>query len=191
MTFRRAGQVHPTTIFFVIRPPVYSSMPRQLSNLSIPRATKRLTLITSLPSSMVEEGCSGIDGLYTRILGRISHDVHPDHERFYSRFRFVVGGNNTRVQSPSTDALSSLLGVSNIPTIICSFHSLLVNSGTDPVRVFYTSFPGRRKDKMSFVDPSVHHHEILLSCQSTCAGSGRSTLLGFPAVATMSSKYKR
>ena len=81
--------------------------------------------------------------------------------------------------------------VSNIPTIICSFHSLLVNGGIDPIRVFYKSFPGRRKDKKSFVDPLVHHHEILLSLQSMCAGSGRSTLLGSPAVATMSSKYKR
>ena len=140
---------------------------------------------------MVEEGSSGIDGLYIRILGRVSHGVHLDDERFYSRFRFVVGGNNTRVQPPSTDAFSSLLGVSNISTIICSFHSLLVNGGTDPDRVFYKSFPGRRKDKMSFMDPLVHHHEILLSRQSMRAGSGRSTLLGFPAVATMSSKYKR
>ena len=72
----------------------------------------------------------------------------------------------------SISALSELLGVSNIPTTLYSLHSLLLmpEKARDPIRAFHKSFPDfltdpeRCEDKRFFVDPAVHHAEILLSC---------------------------
>ena len=74
----------------------------------------------------------------------------------------------------SVRALSDLLGVSSISATLHSLHSLLLvpdpDRKEDPVRVFHKSFPdfltdpGRCTDKRFFVEPSVHHRDILLSC---------------------------
>jgi len=73
----------------------------------------------------------------------------------------------------SVRALSDLLGVSSISTTLHSLHSLLVpdpDRKEHPVCIFHKSFPdfltdpGRCTDQWFFVEPSVHHREILLSC---------------------------
>jgi hypothetical protein len=61
---------------------------------------------------------------------------------------------------------------SQISTTLRFLHSLLnvLDSEDEPIRVFHKSFPDfltdrkRCKDERFFVNPSVHHEEILFSC---------------------------
>ena len=133
---------------------------------------ERLALITSLPQSTIHEGKSGIDLLYTQVLKQAFCDVDSDGQEFYSHFRFVVGAVLLVFNSLPKKTLSTLLGISDISTILRSLHSLLLvpNSIEDPIHTFHKSFPDfltdpeRCKDKRFFVDPSVHHTGLLLSC---------------------------
>ena len=67
---------------------------------------------------------------------------------------------------------STLLKTSKIPTTLRSLHSvfLVPKNNTNPVRVFHKSFPDFLtdpewcKDERFFINPSVHHQEVLLSC---------------------------
>ena len=140
--------------------------------------TEGLALITSLPSSTrkaekkKETSRLGLDDLYVQILEQVFRNAHADGEGFNDRFRSVVGAISLMFNPLPMGALSRLLRVSNIPTVLTSLHSLLLvpNSGADPILVFHKSFPdfltdpGRCKDKRFFINPSVHHREILLSC---------------------------
>ena len=68
--------------------------------------------------------------------------------------------------------LSTLLGTTDISTTLRSLHSLLLipDSIEDPICTFHKSFPDflmdpkRCKDERFFVDPLVHHRELLFSC---------------------------
>jgi len=134
--------------------------------------TEQLTWITSLPHSTSHEGRSGIDILYTQVLGQVVHDVDVDNEELYSRFRTVVGAVLFVFNPLSIKALSDLLKVSGISTVLRSLHSLLLvpTSKDTPIRVFHKSFPDfltdqrRCTDHRFFIDPSIHHTEILISC---------------------------
>jgi len=72
----------------------------------------------------------------------------------------------------SVTALSNLLKMTNISTTLRSLHSVLLvpDSTEDPIRAFHKSFPDflmdpvRCKDVQFFVEPAVHHTDILLSC---------------------------
>jgi len=72
----------------------------------------------------------------------------------------------------SVKALSDLLGVSSISTALRSLHSLLLvpKSKDAAIQIFHKSFPDflmdsrRCMDNQFFVDPPIHHREILLSC---------------------------
>ena len=133
---------------------------------------ERLDLITSLPQSTAYEGKSGIDLLYTQVLKQAFCNVDPDGQELYSRFRSVVGAVVLVFNPLSIKALSTLLGTSNISTTLRTLHSLLlIPDGTeDPICTFHKSFPdfltdpGRCEDKRFFVDPSVQHMELVLSC---------------------------
>ena len=132
----------------------------------------RLALIISPPQSTTHEGKSGIDQLYTQVLEQAFCTVHADNEEFYSQLRSVLGAVLLAFDPLPIGALSTLLRIPDIPTILRSLHSLLLvpNSWVDPVRVFHKSFPdflmdqGRCRDRRFFVNPSVHHEEILLLC---------------------------
>ena len=134
--------------------------------------TMRLSLITSFPQSTIEEGKSGIDSLYTQILEQAFRNVRVDDRDLLRQFRSVVGAVLLMLNPLPTKALSNLLKVPGIPTILRSLHSLLLipKSEADPIRVFHKSFPDflmdpeRCKDKRFFINPSIHHQEILLSC---------------------------
>ena len=138
--------------------------------------TERLTLITSLPE---RRPC--IDDLYTQILEQAFKNVRADDPVFYSSFRSVVGAVLLVFNPLPKKALSDLLKVSGVPTALHSLRSLLLvpNSGADPIRVFHKSFPdflmdpGRCKDERFFINPSVHHREILLSCLDIMKGGLR------------------
>ena len=133
---------------------------------------KRLTLITSLPQSTTHEGKSGIDLLYTQVLGQVFCDADLDEQELYSHFRSVVGTMLLIFNPLPMEALSTLLKTSDISTTLRPLHSLILvpDNKADPIRVFHKSFPdflmdqGRCKDERFFIDPSVHHQDILFYC---------------------------
>ena len=133
---------------------------------------QQLNRITSVPQSTSHEGKSGIDILYTQVLEQAVDDVDADDDEFYSHFRTVIGAVLLAFNPLSVRALSDLLGVCGISTTLRSLHSLLLipTSEVTPVCIFHKSFPdflmdqGRCKDNWFFIDPSIHHMEILLSC---------------------------
>ena len=142
---------------------------------------KRLTLLVSLPQNTAHEGEFGIDTLYTEILKQAYCDVGSDSQKpesweVYRRFRSVVGAVLLAFNPLSMTSLSSLLCDFDTPfdisTSLNSLHSLLLIPDTteDSIRIFHKSFPdflmdpGRCQDTRFFVDPSIHHMEMLLSC---------------------------
>ena len=137
---------------------------------------KRLTLLASLPQDTAHEGESGINSLYTEILRHAYRDVGPDNQDVYCRFRSVVGAVVLAFNPLSMMSLSCLLRDFDTPldisTALDSLHSLLLipEAIEDPIRTFHKSFPDflmdpkRCQDTQFFVDPSVHHMEMLLSC---------------------------
>ena len=96
----------------------------------------------------------------------------------------------------SVGALSDLLNLSTIPTTLHSLHSLLLVPDTEkpeePVRVFHKSFPDfltdpkRCKDKRFFIDPTVHHTEILLSCLDLMKGKLKKNICSLDDYAVLS-----
>jgi len=137
----------------------------------------RLALIVSLPQCTAHEGRSGIDLLYTQVLEQAFHDVDSNEKVLYSRFRSVIGAVLLVFNPLPMEALSTLLKTPHISTTVRSLHSLLLvpDSKADPIRVFHKSFPdflvdqGRCKDERFFINPSVHHQDILLSCLNLMA----------------------
>ena len=134
--------------------------------------TERLTLIISLPQSTTHEGKSGIDLLYSQVLEQAFYDEDSDKQELYSCFRSVVGMVLLVFNPLQMKALSTLLRTSSISTTLRSLHSVLLfpNNEADTIRAFHKSFPDfltnpeRCKDERFFVNPSVHHQEILLLC---------------------------
>jgi len=94
-----------------------------------------------------------------------------DAEEAHSHFKAVVGAVLLVLNPLSARALSDLLKVSSLSTLR-SLHSLLLvpESTENPIRAFHKSFPdflmdpSRCKDEQFFIEPAVHHTEILLSC---------------------------
>ena len=142
---------------------------------------KRLALLVSLPQNITREGESGIDSLYTEILRHAYQNVgpvsqNPDNQEVYQHFRSAVGVVLLAFNPLSIKSLASLLHDLNTPSDIYialnPLHSLLLvpEVTDDPVWIFHKSFPDflmdpkRCQDTQFFVDPAVHHTEILLSC---------------------------
>jgi hypothetical protein len=134
--------------------------------------TERLVLITSLPQSTANEGMSGVDQLYIKVLEQAFQDNCTDGSQRYSRFKTVVGAVLLVSNPLSAKALSDLLRVPGTSTTLRPLHSLfLVPDNTeDPIHIYHKSFPDfltdpkRCKDQRFFVDPPLYHMEILLSC---------------------------
>ena len=135
---------------------------------------ERLSLITSLPESTVEEGKSGVDQLYIQILQQAFSGVDPGDSQRYLRFQTVVGAVLLLFNPLPIMDLSGLMGCSTqyIQNTTRSLHSLLLVPGNieDPIQIFHKSFPdflmdpSRCKDEKFVVQPAAHHAEILLAC---------------------------
>jgi len=134
--------------------------------------TEQLNRIISLPRS-TNEGRSGIDLLYTRVLEQAVDDMmYADSEEIYSHFKTVVGAVLLVFNPLSRAALSDLLRMSSVSATLCSLYSLLFipDSTEDHVHPFHKSLPDflmdptQCKDEQLFVEPAAHHAEILLSC---------------------------
>jgi len=134
--------------------------------------TEQLDLIVSLPQSTVHEGQSGIDLLYIQVLEQAVDEVGANAEEIHSRFRTAVGAVLLVLNPLPMTALLDLLKMTNISTTLRSLHSVLLvpDSTEDPIRAFHKSFPDflmdplRCKDERFFVEPTVHHTDILLLC---------------------------
>ena len=135
---------------------------------------ERLTLITSLPQDTTHEGTSGIDKLYTQVLQQAFHDVDSSDQALCSSIKAILGTVVLVFNPLTARALSALLKIPQILTPLHSLHSLLLapdSSNTEvPIRPFHKSFPDfltdtkRCGDQWFFVEPKIHHAEILLSC---------------------------
>jgi len=133
---------------------------------------EQLNMITSFPQITSHEWSSGIDILYTQVLGQAVNDVDVDKEKLYTHFRTVIGAVVLVFNPLSAKALSDLLVVPGISSTLRSLHSLLIipTNNVTPVQIFHKSFPdflidkSRCKDHQFFINPPVHHAEILLSC---------------------------
>jgi len=135
---------------------------------------QQLDRIISFPQSTAHEGRSGIDLLYTQVLEQAVDGEDADAEDLYSQFRTVVGAVLLVFDPLPAKALSDLLRTSSISTTLCSLHSLLLVPDSmetnDPIHPFHKSFPDfltdpkRCGDKWFFVEPTVHHTQVLLSC---------------------------
>jgi len=142
---------------------------------------RRLKILISLPQNTAHEGESGINALYTEILRQAYYDLgpddrNPDNQEVYRRFRSAVGAVLLVFNPLSMESLSSLLHDFNTPSDISTtlnpLHSLLLvpEDIEDSIHTFHKSLPDflmdskRCQDTQFFVDPSVHHTEILLSC---------------------------
>jgi len=155
---------------------------------------EQLDRIISLPQSTAHEGRSGIDLLYTQVLEQAVDDMDTDAREIYSRFRTVVGATLLVFNPLSTMALSDLLRIPSISTTLRSLHSLLLipESAEDPICAFHKSFPdflvdpSRCKDERFFVDPGVHHTEILLSCLNLMRGRLKRNICNLDDYATLS-----
>ena len=134
---------------------------------------ERLTLIVSLPHDTSHEGRSGIDLLYTQVLEQALSDGDRD---FCLHFKLVVGAVVLIFYPLSVKALSDLLRncgtTSRIYSTLRALHSLLLipDGMEEPVQIFHKSFPDfltdpeRCTDQNFFIDPSIYHTEVLLSC---------------------------
>jgi len=137
---------------------------------------ERLHLVFSLRQDTSYEGRSGIDPLYTQVLEQAFRDVDSQDHELYSRFKSVVGTLVLIFHPLSINTLSDLLSNDCTPprisTSLRTLHSVLLvpDSTEDPVRVFHKSFPDfltdpeRCTNRQFFIDPFVHHKEILLAC---------------------------
>ena len=135
---------------------------------------ERLARITSLAESTVEEGKSGVDQLYTKVLQQAFSDTHADDCQQYLHFLTVVGTVLLLFNPLSTKGLSELMGCSTqqIRITVRSLHSLLLipENTEDPIQIFHKSFPDflmdpdRCQERWLLVEPAAHHTEILLAC---------------------------
>ena len=142
--------------------------------------TKQLERIILFPQNTTYEGRSGTDLLYIQILEQAAANMGPDEDdkEVYYHFKAVVGAISLLFNPLSVRALSDLLKLPNISTTLRSLHSLLLIPDTpeDPIRIFHKSFPdfltdpSRCKNERFFVDPTIHHAEILLSCLRLMGG---------------------
>ena len=131
--------------------------------------TEQLEQVISLPQNTFQRG-TGINLLYTQVLEQAFYNV--DDNKQYSNFRTVIGAVLLVFGPLSIEALSTLIKKYNVVATLRSFHSVLLipNSSNDPIRVFHKSFsdflmdPKQCKDNRFYINPPVHHQEILLSC---------------------------
>ena len=158
--------------------------------------SERLAIITSSPQCTAEEGKSGVDQLYMKVLEQAFPDVQADNPQRYSRFRAVVGTVLLIFNPLSVKSLSELLTYhpSHIRNSIRSIHSLLLvpDNTEDPIRTFHKSFHDfltdqeRCKDRRFFVEPAVYHTEILLSCLNLMIGTLKRNICNLDNYAVLS-----
>ena len=108
---------------------------------------ERLSLITSLPENTAEEGKSGVDQLYIKVLEYAFCNIQANNTQFYAHLRSVLGMVLLTVNPLSMKSLSELLkrhhALPYIRSAMRSLHSVLLvpDSLEVPIRTFHKSFP--------------------------------------------------
>ena len=155
---------------------IYASTVVKFVSSEYHQPAERLALLTSLPQNTNCEGQFNIDTLYTEVLIQAFHSADSDDQEFFNRLRSVAGAVLLAFNPLSMKNLFDLLtyfhNPSGIYIFLQHFHSLLLvpDNMEDPIRTLHKSFPDfiagqeRCKDKRFFVDPLVHHTELLFSC---------------------------
>ena len=136
--------------------------------------TERLVLITSLPESTIEEGKSGVDQLYSKVLQQAFSHIHSDNHQQYLHFQTVVGAVLFLFNPLSIKGLSELMDCTTqrIRNTVRSLHSLLLipENVEDSIQIFHKSFPDfltnpdRCQDRQLLMQPASNHTKILLAC---------------------------
>ena len=139
--------------------------------------TERLAEIVALSQCTVQEGESGLDQLYTEVLQIGFPSKQTSNGSVYTCFRSVVGAVVLVFNSLSVTSLSTILQIPNIPTALRSLHSVLIvpidKLDQTPICALHKSFPDflidpeRCTDERFFINPSLCHRDILLSCVKT------------------------
>ena len=150
----------------------YASMVIEFVTSKNHTPAKQLKQIISFPQSTAHEGASRIDLLYTQVLDQALDNMGAGNMELHSHFKTVVGAVLLVFNPLSVNALSDLLRVPSVPTTLSYLHSLFLipASKVSPVCIFHKSFPNFLMDpdqcntKWFFVDPEVHHTELLLLC---------------------------
>ena len=130
--------------------------------------TEQLERIIAVP----RDGRAGIDLLYILILEQAATDYGVVENETISLFKTVVGAVLLVYNPLSAKALSDLLRLSNIYSILHSLRTLIhvTENPEDPIYALQKSFPDFLtdpswcKNEKFLVKPSIHHAEILLSC---------------------------
>ena len=133
-----------------------------------------LTYIVSHPDDTSHERRSGINLLYMQVLEQA---FSVGDGEFCRHFKLVVGAVVLIFYPLSVRALSDLLRncgtLLRVYSTLRVFTSLLLVPGKEkPVQIFHKSFPDFLmdpelcKDRDFFIDPSIYHTEVLLSCLS-------------------------
>ena len=147
----------------------YASMLVKFVTSEHTTSNNRLSLLIKGRSK--KKRARSIDTLYVQILEQAFRDARAD-DKFPDHFRSVIGALLLVFKPLPMKALSHLLGVSSIRTTLSSLHSILLvpSDDADIILVSQKSFlefltdQGRCKKKEFFINPSVHHREILLLC---------------------------
>ena len=159
---------------------------------------ERLTIITSLPQTTIEEGKSGLDELYTRALQSAFYNVDGGDYQFYTNLRIILGTVLLIFIPLSIKDLSKLLGKhhtsQSILNTIRSLHSVLLipDNIEHPIHTFHKSFPDfltdpkRCRDILFFIEPEVHHVDILLSCLNLMRERLKKNICGLDDFAVLS-----
>jgi hypothetical protein len=151
---------------------IYASTVVKFVSSNYHSPSERLALIIMGKQDTSHEGKAGIDLLYTQVLEQAFHDVDSDELEPYPLFKLVVAAVLLAFNPLSMKALSDLLNVPYISSILHSLDSLLLvpTSEIAPVNILHKSFlhfltdPGRCRDPRFFLDPSIHHATLLISC---------------------------
>ena len=133
---------------------------------------KRLQLVVTLPDNTVHEGQAGIDQLYTQVFAHAFSGVKEPG--VFETLRRVLGAVILAFNPLSRAQIATILGLDTplIATTLRHLHSVLLipNEGSEDIRVIHKSFPDflqdptRRSDPKFFIDPAVHHGEVVLGC---------------------------
>ena len=135
--------------------------------------SERLKLILSDPNCTNHEGRTGIDTLYTQILVNAFSGV-CDPEVFV-KTRRVLGSIVLAFNPLSRRELATILDTTTsfISATLRNLHSVVLVPAdeTEKIRVFHKSFPDflqdhrRCTDPRFYIDPTVYHGEMGLSCR--------------------------
>jgi hypothetical protein len=135
--------------------------------------TERLSLITSLPQSTIEEGKSGVDQLYTKVLQQAFSDVHAETASDASVSGLWWGQScssstpfQSRVFQSFWDSIHNISTAPFAPSILSSWSQRAQKTPFEfSTNHFLTSSWTQIVVRIKvFVEPAGHHAEILLAC---------------------------